>query len=123
MLEEESREHALEVEELARLARGLGHPVRVSLIAALVARGECVCGELVSTVPRAQSTVSQHLRILRECGLVSGEVDGPRVCYCVNAKALDRLQKLLGSLANRSTPLSGVRSKNTFKNQGECDEC
>lgn len=88
--------------DLARLARGLGHPLRVTIIRKLLEHGDCLCGDLVATLPRAQSTVSQHLKILKETGLVSGEIDGPRVCYCVNRKALERFQELLNTFDTRT---------------------
>ena len=85
-------------EELARLAKALGHPARVAILRRLIAHGECVCGEIVSGLPLAQATVSQHLKVLKEVGLIQGEVDGPRVCYCVNPKAVRRVQELITGL-------------------------
>ena len=84
--------------ELARLAKALAHPARVAILKRLLAHGECVCGEIVSGLPLAQATVSQHLKVLKEAGLVQGEVDGPRVCYCVNPKAVRRVQELINGL-------------------------
>jgi ArsR family transcriptional regulator, arsenate/arsenite/antimonite-responsive transcriptional repressor len=84
--------------ELARLAKALAHPARVAILRRLIAHGECVCGEIVSGLPLAQATVSQHLKVLKEAGLIQGEVDGPRVCYCVNPKAVKRVQELIGGL-------------------------
>lgn len=85
-------------EELARLAWALAHPARVKIIAILLARSTCVCGELVDAMPLAQSTVSQHLKILKESGLVQGEIDGPKVCYCVNKATFARLKELVAAL-------------------------
>jgi ArsR family transcriptional regulator len=84
--------------ELARLAKALGHPARVAILRRLLQQGDCVCGEIVSGLPLAQATVSQHLKVLKDAGLISGEVDGPRVCYCVDAKGVRRLQELIGDL-------------------------
>jgi ArsR family transcriptional regulator len=84
--------------ELARLAGALGHPARVAIIRLLQEKGVCICGEIVEVLPLAQSTVSQHLKTLKEAGLVKGETDGPRSCYCLNPAALDRLRVLLGAL-------------------------
>lgn len=64
----------------------------------LAKRESCVCGEIVDEMPVAQSTVSQHLKILKEAGLVQGEVDGPRVCYCINRESLAELKELIGKL-------------------------
>src|SRR5947209_18757649 len=82
-------------EELASLAWAVAHPARVRILRILLAREACICGELVDQMTLAQSTVSQHLKILKEAGLVQGEVDGPKVCYCVNPDALARLKELV----------------------------
>jgi ArsR family transcriptional regulator, arsenate/arsenite/antimonite-responsive transcriptional repressor len=84
--------------ELAGLAWALAHPARVQLLRLLLARGGCVCGELVGQMDLAQSTVSQHLKILREAGLIQGEIDGPRVCYCANPAKLADLKRLIAEL-------------------------
>jgi len=85
-------------EELAEFAKALGHSARVQILRLLVRKNACVCGEIVDELPLAQSTVSQHLKVLKDCGLIRGEVDGPRVCYCVEPRALRRLKALVGSL-------------------------
>jgi ArsR family transcriptional regulator len=85
-------------DELARFARALGHPARVQILRLLVRRESCVCGDIVNELPLAQSTVSQHLKVLKEAGLIRGEVDGPRVCYCVEPAALRRLKALVGGI-------------------------
>ena len=84
--------------ELAALAKALGHPARVAILRRLLVQGECVCGEIVSGLPLAQATVSQHLKVLKSAGLISGEVDGPRVCYCVNPNAVRRIKDLIGAI-------------------------
>lgn len=83
-----------EDEELACLYGALAHPARLLILKTLAERGECICGEIVNVVPLAQSTVSQHLKHLRRDGLIQGEVDGPRSCYCINSETLARLQQL-----------------------------
>ena len=85
-------------EELALLTKALGHPARVQIVRLLVRREACICGDIVDELPLAQSTVSQHLKVLKEAGLIRGEIDGPRVCYCVEPRALRRLKALVGSL-------------------------
>lgn len=82
-------------EELALLAKAVGHPARVQILRLLARRESCVCGEIVDEFALAQSTVSQHLKILKDAGLIRGEVDGPRVCYCVDAHTLRRLKALV----------------------------
>ena len=85
-------------EQLAELARALSHPARVAIVRHLAERGTCVCGQIVDVLPLAQATVSQHLKVLKDVGLVQGEVDGPRTCYCVNPEAVKRFQALVASL-------------------------
>jgi ArsR family transcriptional regulator, arsenate/arsenite/antimonite-responsive transcriptional repressor len=85
-------------EELAHLAKALGHPARVQIMRLLVRREACICGDIVDELPLAQSTVSQHLKVLKEAGLIRGDIDGPRVCYCVEPRVLRRLKALVGSL-------------------------
>lgn len=85
-------------EELATLAKALGHPARVQIVRLLVRREACICGDIVDELPLAQSTVSQHLKVLKDAGLVKGEIDGPRVCYCVEPRAMRRLKALVGGL-------------------------
>lgn len=85
-------------DEFAKLAWAIAHPARVQIVRLLIGREACVCGEIVDCLPLAQSTVSQHLKILKESGLIQGEVDGPKVCYCINPKQLQRLKSLVGGL-------------------------
>jgi ArsR family transcriptional regulator len=83
---------------LAELAKALGHPARVAILKTLAERNACVCGEIVEVLPLAQSTVSQHLKALQEAGLIKGEIEGPRSCYCINADAVKELSELFGDL-------------------------
>lgn len=85
-------------EALAKLAWAIAHPARVRLLRLLINKTSCVCGELVELMPLSQSTVSQHLKILKESGIVQGEIDGPKVCYCVNPKGLALLKALVSGL-------------------------
>lgn len=80
---------------LSELCKALSHPARIAILHALAERGECVCGEIVDVLPLAQSTVSQHLKQLRASGLIRGEIDGAKSCYCIDQKQLSRLFKLL----------------------------
>jgi ArsR family transcriptional regulator len=85
-------------DELAMLAWAIAHPARVRILRILLAQEACVCGEVVDQMPLAQSTVSQHLKILKESGVIKGEIDGPKVCYCVNPAVLSRLKALVAEL-------------------------
>lgn len=84
--------------ELATLSKALAHPARVKILRILLRKDACICGDIVEELPLAQSTVSQHLKVLKDAGLIRGEVDGPRVCYCVEPRALRRLRALVGGL-------------------------
>ena len=84
--------------ELAELAKAIAHPARVKILRLLAARNSCVCGELVAELPLAQSTVSQHLKVLKGAGLIRGTISGPRTCYCLEPRSLRRLKALIGAL-------------------------
>lgn len=83
---------------LAAMAKALGHPARVAILRHLAHRDSCVTGDLVDQLPLAQSTISEHLRILREAGLIQGEIDGPRTRYCINQNGLASLRSGVASL-------------------------
>jgi len=85
-------------EELALLCKAAGHPARVQILRLLVRRDSCICGDIVDELPLAQSTVSQHLKVLKDAGLIRGEIDGPRVCYCIEPHVLRRMKALVASL-------------------------
>lgn len=84
--------------EAGVLAKALGHPARVRILRLLLGRDSCFCGEIVEHLPLAQPTVSQHLKVLKDAGLIEGEIDGPRTCYCANRERLARLRDLLDAL-------------------------
>jgi len=73
--------------QLAAMAKALGHPTRIAILRAL-ARRSCICGEIVEELPLAQSTVSQHLKVLKEAGWITGVLDGPRTCYSLDPEAI-----------------------------------
>jgi len=87
-----------EDEELAALAKALGHPVRILILRNLLRIGACYFGRLADLLPVAASTASQHLTILKDAGLVKGEIEGERPCYCVDLQKLRRVQGLIGDL-------------------------
>ena len=84
--------------EVATIAKALGHPARIAILQYLAEKKSCVCGDIVDELPLSQSTVSQHLKELKEVGLIKGEIEGPSVCYCIDPKALLKAKKLLGDL-------------------------
>ena len=73
---------------LARMLKALGNPIRFQIVETLAERQMCITSEIVETTPLAQSTVSQHLKVLKEAGLIHGEIEGPATCYCLNAGRL-----------------------------------
>jgi ArsR family transcriptional regulator len=92
--------------ELAELAKALGHPARIAILKELARHDMCVCGEIVEVLPLAQSTVSQHLKELKEAGLICGTVEGVKSCYCINRETLRHLHNLIGAFlqVTPSTP-------------------
>ncbi len=88
----------LDEERLASLAKAIGHPARVRILRLLAERSSCVTGDLVAELPLAQSTVSEHLRILREAGLIQGEIEGPRTSYCLDPAGIELLKSTVASL-------------------------
>lgn len=86
---------------IAAYAKALGHPARVAILKVLIERQACICGDIVEELPLSQSTVSQHLKELKEAGLIKGDIDGAKVCYCIDEKewlnAKAALSELLGS--------------------------
>jgi len=89
--------HASANDELAELTKAMGHPARILIMRLLLERNSCVCGEIVDELPFAQSTVSQHLKVLKEANLIYGEIDGPRICYCVNQTMVTRFKELIAA--------------------------
>jgi len=69
---------------LAKYAKALAHPARVAILNLLIQKQACICGDIVEELPLAQSTVSQHLKVLKEAGLIKGEIEGSTVCYCID---------------------------------------
>ncbi|MBL7856555.1 MAG: winged helix-turn-helix transcriptional regulator [Cyclobacteriaceae bacterium] len=84
--------------QLSALAKALGHPARIAIIQFLANRNSCVCGDIVDKLPLSQSTVSQHLKELKNAGLIKGDIDGPSVCYCIDEKNWEKAQKMIGDL-------------------------
>ena len=85
-------------DELAALAKALGHAARVHILRLLARKKTCSCSLILDELPLAQSTVSQHLKVLKDAGLIRGTIDGPRISYCIEPRALRRLRALVGSL-------------------------
>lgn len=92
-------EHKLaSFEPLAVACKALSHPARLAILQVLARRGSCICGEIVEVMPLSQATVSQHLKVLKEAGLIEGRVDGPKSCYCLSHARMRELNADLGQL-------------------------
>jgi ArsR family transcriptional regulator, arsenate/arsenite/antimonite-responsive transcriptional repressor len=85
-------------QDLAAFAKAMAHPARIAILKVLAQKNECVCGQIVESLPLAQSTVSQHLKELKSAGLIDGSIDGPRSCYCINWKAFEKFLSEFNSL-------------------------
>lgn len=84
----------------ASIAKALAHPARISILKILAQRNTCFCGDITNILPLAQSTVSQHLKALKSAGLINGDVDGVRTCYCLNPDGVKELQSLLSEFSD-----------------------
>ncbi len=86
---------------IATLAKALGHPARVAIIDYLLKVDACICGDIVNELPLAQPTVSQHLKELKNAGLIKGDIEGNTICYCIDEKALDKLQNYFANISTK----------------------
>lgn len=99
-----SYEFSVAENQLARYAKALAHPARIAILKLLVQRQTCVCGDIVDELPLSQSTVSQHLKELKEAGLIKGEIDGVKVCYCIDEKEWKLAKQWLNGLFDSYQP-------------------
>jgi ArsR family transcriptional regulator len=83
---------------VAELAKAFAHPARVAILQLLAEKKACVCGDLVDELPLAQATVSQHLKELKRIGIIKGDIDPPRVCYCINEPVWDEARTVFGQV-------------------------
>lgn len=87
--------------ELATVAKALGHPARVAIMAYLLKVDRCICGDIVKELPLAQPTVSQHLKELKSAGLIKGSIEGASICYCINESGLEPIKDFFEHLTAR----------------------
>jgi len=87
--------------EIALLAKALGHPARIAIIEYLLKVDDCICGDIVNELPLAQATVSQHLKELKNAGLIKGNVEGNAICYCINEKAINTILGYFGKVTRK----------------------
>ncbi|WP_428741463.1 ArsR/SmtB family transcription factor [Tenacibaculum sp.] len=89
-----------EQNQLASIAKVLGHPARIAILQHLFKLNSCVCGDLVNEIGLAQPTISQHLKELKKLGIIKGTIDGTSVCYCINLEKWEEIKRLLSSFLN-----------------------
>lgn len=99
--------------ELAILAKAIGHPARIAILEYLIEVDTCICGDIVNVLPLAQPTVSQHLKELKNADLIKGSVEGTSICYCINETGLEKMKDFLQDI---TTHFDKKKSKST-----ECD--
>src|ERR1044072_9798458 len=93
-----SHEFSIKENKMARYAKALAHPARIAILKLLATKATCQCGNIVEELPLSQSTVSQHLKELKEAGLIKGEIEGAKVCYCIDGKEWENANAYLNTL-------------------------
>ena len=93
--------------DIAAMAKAIGHPARIAILQQLIKTNACICGELVDELGLAQATISQHLKELKNVGLIQGNVEGTSVCYCINPKVWNRYRQFFGEFF-KEIPVEGV---------------
>jgi len=88
---------------LAKYAKALAHPARIAILQILAKQQSCMCGDIVEEIPLSQSTVSQHLKELKEAGLITGDIEGAKVCYCIDEKEWNNAKHLINKLFDSYT--------------------
>lgn len=86
---------------IAIITKALGHPARIAIIEYLIKVGTCICGDIVNELPLAQPTISQHLRELKNAGIIKGSIEGNSICYCVDEKVIEKLQIYFDNIASK----------------------
>lgn len=91
--------------DLAKYAKAIAHPARVAILNLLLQKQTCICGDIVDELPLSQSTVSQHLKELKEVGLIKGEIEGVSTCYCINTDEWTKATKIMNRFFNQEAHL------------------
>ncbi len=93
-----TEEFTVKDNKIAKYAKALAHPARVAILQVLLKQRSCICGDIVEELPLSQSTVSQHLKELKEAGLIKGDIDGVKTCYCIDEKEWENAKTYLSTL-------------------------
>ncbi|HEU4608864.1 MAG TPA: metalloregulator ArsR/SmtB family transcription factor [Chitinophagaceae bacterium] len=98
-------EFSVKENRLSKYAKALSHPARIAILKLLISRQACICGDIVDELPLSQSTVSQHLKELKAAGLIKGDIEGVRVCYCIDEKEWEQARVLLQDFFKEFQPV------------------
>ena len=113
-----------EIQQIAEFAKAISHPARIAILQTLAEKNSCICGEIVDELPLSQSTVSQHLKELKEAGIIQGEIQGPKSCYCINTDILEKKFNALNNLITKLTQNCGCGTEAgtscTIENTSSC---
>ena len=90
-----------ELNELAQFAKAIAHPARIQILEHLATKNTCFCSDIVKELPLSQSTVSQHLKALKDAKLINGEVEVPSICYCINTEKMEKINQQLKALFSK----------------------
>lgn len=93
-----TEEFTIKDNKIAKYAKALAHPARIAILQLLIKKQACICGDIVDELPLSQSTVSQHLKELKEAGLIKGDVEGVKICYCIDEKEWETAKSYFDSL-------------------------
>ena len=93
-----TEEFTIKDNKIAKYAKALGHPARIAILQLLLKKQNCICGDIVDELPLSQSTVSQHLKELKEAGLIKGDIDGVKICYCIDEKEWKSAQSIFNTM-------------------------
>ena len=93
-----TEEFTIKDNKIAKYAKALAHPARIAILQLLIKKQACICGDIVDELPLSQSTVSQHLKELKEAGLIKGDIDGAKMCYCIDEKEWENAKTYLSNL-------------------------
>ncbi|HSZ25184.1 MAG TPA: metalloregulator ArsR/SmtB family transcription factor [Cytophagaceae bacterium] len=102
-----TEEFTVKDNKLAKYAKVFSHPARVAILRLLIQKQSCICGDIVEEIPLSQSTISQHLKEMKEAGLIKGDIEGTKVCYCIDDKEWTNAQKYLFELFDSYTKTEG----------------
>jgi DNA-binding transcriptional ArsR family regulator len=101
-----AEEFSVKDNRLSKYAKALSHPARVAILKLLIKQNSCICGDIVEELPLSQSTVSQHLKELKEAGLIKGEIDGVKICYCIDEAEWKKARQILDELFGAYQPIN-----------------